>query len=106
MTFLIEVPLEGASPVVMEVEDTEGSGIVRSTRPGEVIATANKSFDEALERLQPMAQAVITKLRNLGERPDDIGVEFGLKMTMDAGLVVAHTSAEANFKVTLQWKRV
>jgi hypothetical protein len=53
-----------------------------------------------------MAQAVITKLRNLGERPDDIGVEFGLKMTMDAGLVVAHTSAEANFKVTLQWKRV
>jgi Trypsin-co-occurring domain 1 len=52
-----------------------------------------------------MAQALIARLRDLAERPDGIGVEFGLKMSMDAGLVVAHTSGEANFKVSLQWNR-
>ena len=105
MTFLIEVPLDGAAPVVMEIEDAEGVGIVRSARPGEVVATATKSFDAALERLQPMAQTLITRLQDLGERPDEISIQFGLKMTIDAGLVVAHSSGEANFNVTLQWKR-
>jgi hypothetical protein len=105
MTYLIDVPLDGAAPIVMEIDDVGGGGIVRSARPGEVIGTAAMSFEAALQRLQPMAQALIAKLRDLAERPDEIGVEFGLKISMDAGLVVAHTSGEANFKVTLQWKR-
>ena len=105
MTYLIEVPLDGADPIVMEIDDADGAGIVRSARPGEVVATANKSFNAALEQLQPMAQALVSKLRGLPERPDEIGVEFGLKMSVLAGLVVAHTSGEANFKVTLHWKR-
>jgi hypothetical protein len=105
MTYLIEVPLDGADPIVMEIDEGGNSGIVRSARPGEVVATATQSFDMALERLQPMAQALIAKLRNLSERPDEIGVEFGLKMSVGAGLVVAQSSGEANFKVTLQWKR-
>jgi hypothetical protein len=104
MTYMIEVPLEGADPIVMEIDDGD-SGIVRSARPGAVVATASKSFDAALERLQPMAKALISKLRDLGEPSDEIGVAFGLKMTMEAGLVIAHTSSEANFTVTLSWKR-
>ena len=105
MTYLIEVPLDGADPIVMEIDDVGDGGIVRSARPGKVIGTAATSFDAALERLQPLAQALIARLRDLAERPDGIGVEFGLKMSMDAGLVVAHTSGEANFRVTLQWNR-
>jgi hypothetical protein len=105
MSYLIEVPLDGAEPIVMEVDDVEEGGIVRSARPGQIIGTAATSFDAALERFQPMAQTLIARLRDLAERPDGIGVEFGLKMSMDAGLVVAHSSGEANFKVTLQWNR-
>lgn len=105
MTYLIEVPLDGADPIVIEINDGGDSGIVRSARPGEVVARATMTFDAALERLQPMAQTLITRLRDLAERPDEIGIEFGLKMSMEAGLVVAHTSGEANFKITLQWKR-
>jgi hypothetical protein len=86
---------------VVEVDDVGDGAIVRSARPGEIIGTAAMSFDAALGRLQPMAQTLIARLRDLAERPDGIGVEFGLKMSMDAGLVVAHSSGEANFKVTL-----
>jgi Trypsin-co-occurring domain 1 len=35
--------------------------------------------------LRPMAQTLITRLRELTERPDELGIEFGLKMTMEAG---------------------
>jgi hypothetical protein len=105
MAFLIEVPLNGSASVVMEIDAEEDSAIVRSSRPGEIVATAAQSLDTALQRLKPMAETLVTRLRDVGERPDEIGIEFGLKMSMEAGLVVAHTSGEANFKVTLQWKR-
>lgn len=105
MTYLIEVPLDGAGTIVMEVDDEDASGIVRSARPGEVVGAAVMSFDAALERFQPMAQKLIAKLGDIADRPDEVGVEFGLKMSMEAGLVVAHTSGEANFKVSLQWRR-
>jgi hypothetical protein len=102
--YLIAVPLEDAAAVVMEIdEEAADSGVVRSARPGEVVATATMSLGDALEQLQPMAQTIIRKLRDLAERPDEIEVEFGLKMTLAAGLVIAHSSAEANFKVILRW---
>jgi len=34
-----------------------------------------------------------------------VEVEFGLKMSAEAGAVVAAAGAEANYKVTLTWKR-
>jgi hypothetical protein len=102
VTYLMEVPLESGSMFAVEIAD-EDAEVVRAARPGEVIATATKSFEAELERLQPMAQALVSKLGDLTERPDEVGVEFGLKLSVDAGVVIAHSSAEANFKVTLQW---
>jgi hypothetical protein len=104
VTYLLEVPLDSGDAITVEIDDTE-AGIVRAARPGEVVATATKSFEAALERLRPMAQSLVDKLGNLSERPEEIGVEFGMKLSVDAGAVIARSSAEANFKVTLQWRR-
>jgi hypothetical protein len=103
--YLVAVPIEGADPFVMEIDGNVDGGVVRSARPGEVVATVTQSFDAALERLRPMIQAILAKVRDTAEGPEQIAVEFGLKMSMEAGLIVAHATSEANFKVTLQWKR-
>jgi hypothetical protein len=109
MSYLLAVPLEGSEPLVMEITGEGLNGVMPSAQPGEIVATANQSLNSALQRLQPMiqaiAQATFAKLRDLAECLDDFAVEFGIKMAVDAGLVVAHTSGEANFKVTLQWRR-
>jgi len=90
----------------MEVEAEPGdSGIVRTARSGHIVATATESLGAALERLQPMAHLIVTKLHRMAEGPDDISVEFGMKMTIETGLIIAHTSGEANFKVSLHWSR-
>jgi len=108
MNILVAVPLENAGSVLMETV-VEPTGVMPSARAGEIVATASQSLDSALERLQPMIQAIaratVAKIRDVAECPDDFGVEFGVKITVDAGLVVAHTSGEANLKVTLRWLR-
>lgn len=104
MTYLVEVPIDGANSFVMEVDGHLDRGVVRSARPDQVVATVTGSFETALERLQPLARAIVVKLRSM-DGPEEIGVEFGLKMNLEAGLIVARTATEGSFTVMLRWKR-
>lgn len=105
MKHLIEFPLEDGSSVIVEVDEPapEG-GPERAARPGDVAAKAEQTFEAALERIKPAAGAIITKLRGLSDPPDEVGVEFGIKLSGKIGAVVASADAEANYKVTLKWK--
>ncbi|HHS97503.1 MAG TPA: hypothetical protein ENK08_06330 [Chloroflexi bacterium] len=104
MKRLIEFPLEDGGTILVEVEMPEGTGMVPAAR-GEVVQRAQQTFEAALEKVRPAAQAIIKKLRALHDPPDEIEVEFGLKMSAEAGAVIAATGVEANYKVTLTWKR-
>ena len=101
----IEFPLEDGGTLVVEVEAPEGAGMVQATRGAEMVQKARQTFEAALARLRPAAQAIIRQLRTLHDPPDEIEVEFGLKMHAETGIVVAAASAAANYKVRLKWKR-
>jgi hypothetical protein len=68
-------------------------------------AEATRTLDEALERVKPAADALLSKLRALAEPPDEMTVAFGVKLTATAGAVLASAGMEANYTVTMTWKR-
>ena len=103
MAYLLQIPVDGAQPVLVEVAEVD-DGVVRAGRPGEVVATATESFQAALARFRPMAHAIVEEFRQPDQRPEEIGVEFGLKLTAEAGMVIAHTGVEANFRINLLWR--
>ena len=106
MKHLIEFPLEDGGAILVEVDEPEPQGgVMRAARPGEIVAKAGQTFEAALERIKPAAGTIIAKLRGLHDPPDEVEVEFGLKMSAEAGAVIATAGAEANYKVTLKWKR-
>ncbi len=106
MKRLVEFPLEAGGSILVEVDEPEPEGgVVRVARPGEVAETARQTFEAALEKIRPAASAIITKLRGLSDPPDEMEVEFGLKLSAAAGVVVASASVDANYTVTLKWKR-
>lgn len=106
MKRLIEFPLEGGGSMVAEVEDhVTGGSTVRGATPVAVAEKAQQTFEESVEKIKPAASAIITTLRQLSDQPEQIAVEFGIKLSGTAGVVLASTGVEANFKVTLTWKR-
>jgi hypothetical protein len=106
MNHLIEFPLEDGGTILVEVEQlAPEEGVVPATTPGEVVVKAAQTFEHALVKVKPAANAIINKLRGLSDPPDEIEVEFGLKLDAEAGAFVASVGAEANYKVTLNWKR-
>ncbi len=107
MKQLIEFPLEDGSTILVEVDEPEGAGRTRQVARGgdKTIEKANQTFEKALDKVKPTANAVISKLRDLIEQPDEIGVEFGLKFSAESGVIIAAAGIEANFKVMIKWQK-
>ncbi len=101
---LIEYPLADGSLVVIEVEAPRGEGTQRVSRLGESIPErVQTSFNEAIARLRPAADAVLQAFQGLNT-PAEIGLEFGVKFSAKAGAIIASVDSEAVFKVSLKWK--
>jgi hypothetical protein len=106
MKRLIEFPLQDGSSMIVEVDKPETPGsVTRAARPGEAIEKAKQTLDDALDKVTPAAQAVVSKLRGLHDEPDEIAVEFGIKLSAAAGAFIASAGVEANYKVTLKWTK-
>ena len=105
MKRLVEYPLADGGSILVEVEidEEEQGGIVPAASPGEIAARATQTLEEALDRIKPAAGAVVKKLRELSDRPDEVEVTFGLKLTAEAGAIIAAAGIEANYTVTLKW---
>ena len=62
-----------------------------------------ETFEKALDRVKPAAQAVVQAFRELNE-PDEIGLEFGIDFKTEANAFVLTGEASAAFKLSLTWK--
>ncbi len=91
---------------VEDLEPTTGGTTRRGLSTSTVVERAQTSFEDALEKAQPIASGLIGSLRNIADSPDEVQIEFGLSLSANAGTVlVAGVSAGANYKVTLKWNK-
>jgi len=105
MKHLVEFPLEDGSTVFVESDEPDRGPVVRGIAAHDIAEKAEQTFETALEKIRPIAAAIIAKLRDLTDSPEQIGVEFGVKLGAKAGAFLASADTEATFKVTLTWKR-
>lgn len=108
---LTEFDLSEGGSVLVEVADRGGmsttpAGPTLRGLEGQAVAEhARMTFEAAVSRVQPAVQAMIRQLQNLSEQPDEVQIQFGLDLHAEAGAFVAQASADANFSVTLTWRR-
>ena len=106
MKQLVEFPLQDGGDILVQVDVTGLEGVVvKAASPGEIIEKAEQTFEEALDKIKPAAGTIIAKLRGLSDPPDEIEVAFGLALNAEVGAFIAAAGAEANYSVTLTWRR-
>lgn len=66
---------------------------------------ANFTFNDAIGKVKPIAEGFIHMISGLTEPPSEMTVEFSLKLSAKAGVIVTSASLDANYTVTLTWKR-
>lgn len=63
------------------------------------------NFTSALDRVKPVAETLIEKLRDLAVHPDAVEIQFGIKLSGSVGALIASTGTEANFQIKMTWNR-
>nr|WSZ99207.1 hypothetical protein OH820_29210 [Streptomyces sp. NBC_00857] len=101
----LSVPFEDGEVFVVELSDEQGSGVIRASRGEEIFATSTDTFESGMARVQRVAATMLERLADLPRKPDHIRAEFGLRVTAEAGLVVAKGSGDAHIKLELEWSR-
>ena len=100
MVRLVEFPLEDGGTVLVEVAAAD-EGPMRAG-VGDVIKKASATFEKSLAALEPVGRALVQRLRGLS--PQEVSIEFGVKLTCEQGLIIARGAAEGSFTVKLTWK--
>jgi hypothetical protein len=108
----VEFPLEGGGSILIESPDEPAkspTGLVPAGRGEslkEMAEQARQSFDASVENVRKAADLLVNKLRALSQPPDEMEVVFSLKASGELGnIAVAKAGAEANYTVTLRWRR-
>jgi hypothetical protein len=102
-TELVQFEMAGGGRVLVEVDDQE-PGVARASRVDDMVIQAKQSLEPALDSIRAMANVALEKLGDLAQRPDELEVEFGVRLNAEAGAVIAKTQAEGHLKVKLAWK--
>ncbi|HEV2136905.1 MAG TPA: CU044_2847 family protein [Terracidiphilus sp.] len=106
MSHHVTFRLESGESFAAEVDDPiEDHKTVRGLGARtELIIESSKTFEAAIQNVQRAAEVLVDRLRSLSRKPDEVSVEFGVKLSAEAGAIVAKASTDANFKITLKWK--
>lgn len=97
--------LDEDAPILVEFtpqSQTENTATLMRTDLEERSAEA---IHHAMNTLRNMAQQVVETLNTLDNQPDQVEVEFGLKLNWEGQAAIAHTSERANFKVKMTWSQ-
>jgi len=106
MAELVRIPLESGEYIVAEVDTLDlpgGDVVLAAPEPGKAIAQMSTKLGAGLRSIRPAVAELVEALKGSG--PDSIGVEFGVKLGGETGVILAKGTAEVNFKVVMEWKR-
>ncbi len=106
MNQYIEYVLDDGSTILIEAGNHKRSNeMYRSAREKNIVTKATKSFSDTMETIKPVAETIISKFKDVAQSPDEVSVEFGLKLQGETGAIIATAGVEANFKIALLWKK-
>jgi hypothetical protein len=110
MTELVAFSVPGADPVLAEVDGPQWTervttgGIGPVGRPRDGGREIPIPFESHLQSVRAAAVAALDAFR-ASLTPDEIKLTFGVKLTAEAGAIIAKTVLEGNLGVELVWKR-
>jgi hypothetical protein len=96
------------------VDDDDDVGITAEVEPdaggfqpaaaADGFVWAQQTFAQAMDQARHAAEAAYAQFRKMAQRPDEVEVKLGVRLSASAGAVLAKTTTDANVTVRLVWR--
>lgn len=105
MARLIDFKLDGNTTVLVEAANDSTPKGQQLSSAGGTVEIASKTLDETLSAIKPVARTIMAHMREAVTEAEEIHVEFGIKLTATAGIILAKAATEGHCKISVKWKR-
>ena len=78
---------------------------MRGGRAEAAVVEAGESLERVLGRIGPAMKGIVSELRASAEWPDEVEIEFAVKVSADSSVIIARAAGEANFRIALRWSK-
>lgn len=103
MSPLIEFAGPTGQPILVEV-DTAGP-TTRGARRDDIVTASGQRLEHVLGGIGPVISGIVSQLRETTQWPNEVEVEFSVKLSTDANVIIARAGGEANFRILLRWSQ-
>lgn len=103
MKTFTKLSLTDSETVLIETECNEE--VIRAANVGEIFDKTQVQLKDALAKVKPIAASIFEALRDPIAAPREIEVEFGVKLSAEANVLISSTAAEGHFKIALKWTK-
>jgi len=110
MSSLIEFKLDDGSTLLVEGvddsinEESYDRSYVSAGDDDSPVTQAEKSLTDSINIAKSAAEKILESFKEMNS-PDEIQLQFGVKMAAKAGVIIASANTEANFQVSLKWEK-
>jgi hypothetical protein len=105
MSHLIQFQTDSGATIYVESASDAGiEGELQASATGILYERAARTLNDSLQHIRPFAETLMEQLADLPIKPAEMAVEFAIKLSTQAGVVVAQASAEGQITVKLVWK--
>ena len=102
-TELVRYELSEGGSILVEVGGDDAYGYEQCAREAGGVVKAGRTLESAFRLIVPSARAILDSVEDL--KASEVGVEFGIKLAGEAGVIVAKSSAEGHFNVRMTFYR-
>jgi hypothetical protein len=100
------IPFDLGDNTMVFVETADADPVISPvSRADAVLASTSTSFETALAQVRRAASTAVAAFRDMSARPDEVQIEFGVKLNAEAGAVIAKTAVDGHLRVLLSWHR-
>jgi hypothetical protein len=101
--YIVDSPRNGGvvrfeidQPVLLE-------GEVEAVKPRDALRKLESVLDDAGSTIRTIGERIAESVGEMNRKPDELEVEFGIKVDGEIGAVVATLGSGAHFAVKLRW---
>ena len=103
---LVEFPLEQGGSVLVEIDEPPAAPVTRGLgKDHPALVEQAQDLEDATATITPAARSLIARLRAVEDAPDEIGIVFGVQLSVQTGAFIASVAGQANFTVSMTWRR-
>lgn len=110
MSNFIKVHLDDITTLYLEtaeddIQNSEEGLFTPVASNDRTIEKAKDFLDATFNQIKAFSGEIANAINNIDVAPDEFEVEFGVKFSADAGIIISSVSSEASITVKLKWAK-